>query len=208
MTVNSLTLNHLAKLSEKHGISILCSQLSNLPAPESIKVGFTIYTLPKDVVEFSSNLTWGQRLYMATKHETDIESFLYITSCYLQGLKSFDEKKTIKLFRKLKKVKLKELYPATKHLALLFEELIKNESEKLSRPTDKKALAAESYKLDVFADFQILEYLANRCGYTSDKNMMHISKALSIPYDMALTMLWEKKESDMFQNRYLELSSQ
>ena len=208
MTINSLTLNKLAKLSKKHGINILCNQLSNLPAPEIIKVGLTIYTLPKDVIEFSSNITWGQRLYMSTNHTTDIESFLYITSCYLQGLTSFDEKKTVRLFKKLRSVKLKELYPATRHLALLFDELIKNESEKLSRPVDKKSLAAESYKLDVFADFQILEYLANRCGFVSDSKMMHISKALNIPYDMALTMLWEKKESDMYQNRYIEISNQ
>jgi len=205
MTVDELTLNKLIKLSNKHGINILCSQLANLPHQNKLQVGFSNYRIPEDVIEFSANLTWGQRLYMATPQSTDIDSFLYITACYLQGLKGFDERKTVRLFRKLRGVKLKELYPITYHLATLFSELIKNESEKLTRPKDKKALAADVEKLDVFADFQVLEYLANRCKFTSDSKMTHIDRALTMPYDLALTMLWEKKESEQFNERYTEI---
>lgn len=206
MTVNELTLKKLIKLSNKHGINILCGQLANLPHPNRLQVGFRTYQIPSDVIEFSSHLTWGQRLYMATPHQTDVESFLYITSCYLQGLNGFDERKSVRLFKKLQSIKLKDLYPVTYHLANLFGELIKNESEKLSRPKDKKALAAEIDKLDMFADFQVLEYMANRMKYKSDDKMNHIDKAFKfIPYDLALTMLWENKEVDMYRERYSEI---
>lgn len=201
MKVNRLTLRGLTRMSRKYNVSILCKQLTYLPTPEYIRIGFHLYKAPLDVIEFSGNLTWGQRLFMATNIETDIESFLYFTACYCQGLKSnhYDEAKIFGLFKKMQSCKLKELYPYTVKLVELFEQLIRNEKDKLYRPMDKKMLAAEVERLNIFSEFQTLEYLANRY------KCKRIEDALNIPYDMALTMLYEKKESEMFQERYNEI---
>lgn len=197
MKVNRLTLNRLIKLSKKHGINILCKQLSLLPFPEYLRIRFTLYRIPKNVVEFSANLVWGQRLFMATPQESDVDSFLYLTSCYFQRLKdkTFDEGKAVDVFNILRRKKLKDLYPITVQISALFIELIANETSKLNRSVDKKMLAAEVDRLNVFSEFQVLEYLAKRYG-------CKLEEAVNIPYDIALTMLWEKKESDEFQERY------
>lgn len=200
MNVNSLTLNKLIRLSKKHGIEILCKQLATLPVKDYTRIGFKLYKTPQSVKEFTSYINWGQRLYMATNHDKDIESFLYFTACYIQGLrdKKYDEAKIVGVFNQLRRIKLKDLYPLTVKIQDMFIELIKNETEKLYKPIDPKMRAAEVERLSVFSEFQTLEYLANRYKCSLDE-------AYNIPYDLALTFLWEKKEVDEFSERYTEI---
>jgi len=54
----------------------LSTGLAELPLPEYVKIGKRKIMIPKDVDEFTSNICYGQRLFLAQQEENDFDIIL------------------------------------------------------------------------------------------------------------------------------------
>ena len=202
MHVKYLTLKKLLTLSTKHGCNKLIDQLCELPCPDKIRIGLRYYHVPKSIEEFTESICWGQRLFMSSEQSTELEALLYLLACYYQPQitkSQFDEKKVIKVFKRLLSSNAIELFPAVNRLSFLFAKAVQNETDKLNGTVTREMRAAEIDRLKPFAELSILQTISDKCK-------VPLMEAHLVEYNVVFAILWAEKETADFNKRYQELS--
>jgi len=201
MHVKHLTLKRLINLASKHDCSILLNQLAELPCPTKLRIGVREYAIPNSIEQFTDNICWGQRLYMASKQTNEFESILYLIASFYQPIldkSKFDDEKVLNTFVRLLNCNADEILPVLNRFSIFFADMIANEMAKLNREVTREMRAAEINKLQPFSDMSILELIAERCK-------VPLLEAHLINYNIVLVLLWKDKETDEFGKRYNEL---
>lgn len=200
-SVKNLRLKDLIALGKRFNISTLCSQLAQLPLPNTFRIGFKSYSIPSNIDQLKTNICWGQRLFMTSQANNDFETFVYLTACFYQPIvdkKQYDDILAIRFYKRLLRCKMIELYPITMHLYGLLNQIIEIENKTLSTKITKEMRAAEVDRLSKFSEFNVLKKLANETG-------CKLENAHLTSYNIAFTILWESKEHDEFVERYNEI---
>jgi hypothetical protein len=196
-----ITLNRLAKLGVKNDVSTLQKQLTELACPYTITIGLRTYLVPITVNDLRDNICWGQRLLMATPHTNDFESILYFVCNYYQPIVTrspFDENKVNRLYKKIARVNVVDLYPVLVRLVTLFTEMVEIEAQKLNSEPSKEMRAAEVDRLKPFSDLNILEMISNKCK-------VPLSEAHLQEYNVVFALLWCEKETADFNQRFYQI---
>jgi hypothetical protein len=197
--IDFLTLDRMLAL--KGDLQPLIKQLTLLPCPDTFRIGWGLYDVPKSLNEFRDNICWGQRLMMLEPHTSDLDTFrLFVANFYQPFVtgKKFDDGLVKKVAKKLAKCSVKELYPVSLRLIDLFNQTLKVESEKLNSEPDSVMKAAEVDKLKVFSDMVILKIISDKCK-------VKLSKAHLVDYNTVFALLWEDKEVNDYTKRYQKL---
>jgi hypothetical protein len=176
----------------------LADGLSQLPVPESIRIKRKLLTIPQTVENFTANICYGQRLFLARKETNDFGIILRVMDGYYYSLatgKQWDEDKALSFGRYILTLKVKEIYPLAMYLVTLFGELIKKEFELLHREPSKMELAAGIEKLNVFSDLAALDFLRDAMKIT-------VPEVLLTPYKECLVRFMQAKAFNEFQENY------
>lgn len=196
-----LTIKRLARMAAKHDITTLQKQLTELACPNEIRIGLKLYPVPITVNDFRDNICWGQRLFMATEHQNDFETFLYFFANYYQPIvtgKPYSEERVLRFYDKITKCHAHEAYPVLTRLVELFTECVQIENGKLNSEPNKEMKAAEINRLQPFSDLNILELVSQKCRVKLEE--AHLQE-----YNVVFALLWYEKEVNDFQIRYNEI---
>jgi len=174
--------------------------LAQLPLPEYLKINGKKLAIPKDLDEFTSNICYGQRLFLVRKEENDFGMILRTIDGYYYPLavNKWDEDKALLFGKKVLTLKIIDLYPVAMHLVNLTSEMIEREQKLLHREPTKMELAAGIEKLNVFSDLVALDFLRDAMKCT-------IPEVLLTPYKECLVRFMLAKETAEFQERHFEL---
>jgi len=174
--------------------------LAQLPLPEYLKINGKKLAIPKDLDEFTSNICYGQRLFLVRKEENDFGMILRTIDGYYYPLavNKWDEDKALLFGKKVLPLKIIDLYPVAMHLVNLTSEMIEREQKLLHREPTKMELAAGIEKLNVFSDLVALDFLRDAMKCT-------IPEVLLTPYKECLVRFMLAKETAEFQERHFEL---
>ena len=175
--------------------------LIQLPIPDSIVIKSKKILIPKDLDEFTENLCYGQRIFLARKEDNDFGSILRVSDGYfypLVTLKEWDENKALLFGKNVLLCKVKEIYPIAMHLVTLVGEMAEREQKLLHREPSKLEKAAGIDKLSVFSELTAIDFLRQVLNKTYDEVML-------TPYNECLVRFMLAHETAMFQERHYEL---
>ncbi len=175
--------------------------LSQLPVPEFIKIRHKRFSIPKTLNEFTSNICYGQKLFLVRKEDNDFGSIIRMMDGYYYPLstkKKWDEDKALLFGKYILTLKVKDLYPIAMQLISLVGEMIEKEQKLLHREPSKQELAAGIEKLNVFSDLTSLDFLRDVMKCT-------VPEVLLTPYNECLVRFMIAKEQSDFQERYFNI---
>ena len=188
-------------MNDFHLYSGLPDGLVQLPVPDKLKMGRKRLPVPQTLEEFTSNLCYGQRLFMMRKEDNDFGVIVRILDGYYYTLKTgekWDEDKALLFGKIVINLLAKDLYPTAMHLINLVAEMAERENKLLHREPSKVELAAGIEKLNVFSELTNLDFLRDAMKCT-------VPEVLLTPYDECLVRFMIAKETADFQERYFEL---
>jgi len=175
--------------------------LAQLPLPESIKIKGKKLAIPQNIDEFTSNICYGQRLFLVRKEENDFGLIFRTMNGYyypLATVNKWDEDKALLFGKIVLNLRIIDLYPIAMHLVTLTSEMIEREQKLLHREPTKMELAAGIEKLNVFTDLISLDFLRDAMKCT-------VPEVLLTPYKECLVRFMLAKETAEFQERHFEL---
>ena len=175
--------------------------LVQLPVPDNLKIGRKRLPVPKTLDEFTSNLTYGQRLFLVRKEDNDFGVIVRILDGYYYTLKTgekWDEDKALLFGKIVINLRVKDIYPIAMHLITLVSEMAEREQKLLHREPSKMELAAGIDKLNVFSELTNLDFLRDAMKCT-------VPEVLLTSYNECLVRFMIAKETADFQERYFEL---
>lgn len=179
----------------------LSEGLIQLPLPETLEINRKKLPVPKDYKEFTDNICYAQRLYMARQEDNDFGVILRAVTGYYYSLSTsykFNEDKALLFGKFVLNCKVKYLYPVAMHLVTLTGELAEREHKLLHREPTKMEKAAGIEKLNVFGELTALDFLRDAMKCT-------VPEVLLTPYNECLVRFMIAKEQSDFQERYFEL---
>ncbi len=180
--------------------SPVTESLIELPVPDIIEIGKRSFPVPGTLEDFSSNLSYAQRLFLATSEQFDVDLVIRIISGYYypfySGLK-FDENKLLSIQSKIITLPVKVLYPVTHHILNLMGELVDREQKLLYREPSKQEKAAGIEKLSKYSTLTSLLFLMESFRMTE-------SEVMQQPYDDCLVRFMLAKEQNEFSERLTE----
>ena len=198
-SLDKLTLKEM--MNNFHLYSGLPDGLVQLPVPDKLKMGRKKLPVPQTLEEFTSNLCYGQRLFMMRKEDNDFGVIVRILDGYYYTLKTgekWDEDKALLFGKIVINLLAKDLYPTAMHLINLVAEMAERENKLLHRESSKVELAAGIEKLNVFSELTNLDFLRDAMKCT-------VPEVLLTPYDECLVRFMIAKETADFQERYFKL---
>jgi len=198
-SLDKLTLKEM--MNNFHLYSGLPDGLVQLPVPDKLKMGRKKLPVPQTLEEFTSNLCYGQRLFMMRKEDNDFGVIVRILDGYYYTLKTgekWDEDKALLFGKIVINLLAKDLYPTAMHLINLVAEMAERENKLLHREPSKVELAAGIEKLNVFSELTNLDFLRDAMKCT-------VPEVLLTPYDECLVRFMIAKETADFQERYFKL---
>ena len=198
-SLDKLTLKEM--MNNFHLYSGLPDGLVQLPVPDKLKMGRKKLPVPQTLEEFTSNLCYGQRLFMMRKEDNDFGVIVRILDGYYYTLKTgekWDEDKALLFGKIVINLLAKDLYPTAMHLINLVAEMAERENKLLHRDPSKVELAAGIEKLNVFSELTNLDFLRDAMKCT-------VPEVLLTPYDECLVRFMIAKETADFQERYFKL---
>jgi len=198
-SLDKLTLKEM--MNDFHLYSGLPDGLIQLPVPDKLKMGRKKLPVPQTLEEFTSNLCYGQRLFMMRKEDNDFGVIVRILDGYYYTLKTgekWDEDKALLFGKIVINLLAKDLYPTAMHLINLVAEMAERENKLLHREPSKVELAAGIEKLNVFSELTNLDFLRDAMKCT-------VPEVLLTPYDECLVRFMIAKETADFQERYFKL---
>jgi hypothetical protein len=175
--------------------------LVQLPVPRNIKISRRHYPVPKDMNEFSKNICYGQRMFLSREEKNDFDLIIRIIDGYYYPIverKKWDESLALSFGKKVITCKVEEIYPVAMHLVSLINETADRERKLLHREPTKIELAAGIEKLNVFSEMTALDFLRDSMKIT-------VPEVLLTPYNECLVRFMIAKETNDFQERYIEL---
>jgi hypothetical protein len=175
--------------------------LAELPLPEKIKIKGRSFQIPARLDEFTENLCYGQRLFLVRKEDNDFGIIIRLIDGYYYTLvtsEKWDEEKALLFGKLVINCSVIELYPVAMHLTILVSQMAEREKSLLYREPTKLQLAAGIEKLNVFAELNALDFLAQAMRIT-------VPEVLLTPYKECLVRFMIAKETQEFQDRYVEL---
>jgi len=175
--------------------------LVQLPVPDKLKIGRKRLPVPQTLDEFTSNLTYGQRLFLVRKEDNDFGVIVRILDGYYYTLKTgekWDEDKALLFGKIVINLRVKDIYPIAMHLITLVSEMAEREQKLLHREPSKIEKAAGIDKLNVFSELTNLDFLRDAMKCT-------VPEVLLTPYNECLVRFMIAKETADFQERYFEL---
>ena len=175
--------------------------LVQLPVPDKLKIGRKRLPVPHTLDEFTSNLTYGQRLFLVRKEDNDFGVIVRILDGYYYTLKTgekWDEDKALLFGKIVINLRVKDIYPIAMHLITLVSEMAEREQKLLHREPSKIEKAAGIDKLNVFSELTNLDFLRDAMKCT-------VPEVLLTPYNECLVRFMIAKETADFQERYFEL---
>jgi len=197
--IEKLTFREMMTHLEEYGG--LDDGLIQLPCPDTVKIGWKRYRVPKTMPEFADKICYGQRLYLAREEESDIGLILRMMNGYFYCVvtkQNWDEEKAHLFGNKILTCKVIELYPIAMHLVTLISEIADREIKLLHRDYSKLELAAGIEKLTVFAELNSLNFLRDTMKIT-------VPEVLLTPYNECLVRFMNAKEMADYNERYFEL---
>jgi hypothetical protein len=181
--------------------SALSDGLIKLPVPTQLVIKRKRFRIPDNMEEFTSNLCYGQRLFITRKEDNDFGTILrYIDGYYypLYSDKKWDEELALLFGKEVLTCKVKDLYPTAMHLVALASEMIDREQTLLYREPSNLEKAAGIDKLNVFADLNSLHFLR-------DALKVPIPEVLLTPYNECLVLFMQAKEIFDYTERHQKL---
>jgi hypothetical protein len=175
--------------------------LIQLPIPELIMIKKKLFPVPQNLDEFTSNLCYGQRIFLARKEDNDFGIIIRMIDGYYYPLttgKKWDEDKALLFGKYVLTCTVNEIYPVAMHLVNLVSEMAQREQKLLYREPSKMELAAGIEKLNIFSDLTALDFLRDVMKCT-------VPEVLLTPYNECLVRFMLAKETAEFQERYMEL---
>jgi len=175
--------------------------LVQLPVPDKLKIGRKRLPIPQTLEEFTSNLCYGQRLFIARKEDNDFGVIVRILDGYYYTLKTgekWDEDKALLFGKYIINLHVKDIYPTAMHLINLVSEMADREQKLLHREPSKIEMAAGIEKLNVFSELTNLDFLR-------DAMKCNVQEVLLTPYNECLVRFMVAKETADFQERYFKL---
>lgn len=196
--INRITLRHL--YSEPETYSFLSDMLSELPIPETIKIKRNVYKVPEDLEKFSSQLTYGQRIYLTLQEMTDVGIILrYVAGYYFTQVKgAWNEREALKFGSEIIKLKVIDLYPVSIRLIELMGKLAEREKKLLHREPSADEKAAGIETLNKFSELTSLIFLMDQFKCSE-------MEVMSKPYDDCLVRFMLAKEQSAYQERLMKL---
>jgi len=179
----------------------LSDGLSQLPLPEFIRIKHKKLSIPRTLEEFTSNICYGQRLFLVRKEDNDFGSIIRMMDGYYYPFvsgKKWDEDKALNFGKNILSLKVVNLYPIAMHLISLVGEMIEKEQRFLHREPSKIELAAGIEKLNVFSELTSLDFLRDAMKCT-------VPEVLLTPYNECLVRFMVAKEQSDFQERYFNM---
>jgi hypothetical protein len=198
-SIDKLTLKEM--IFQFHLYSGLPEGLLQLPVPEYITIKNKKFTVPKDMDELTSNICYGQRLFIVRKEDIDFGLIIRTIEGYYYSkytMQKWDEEKALLFGKKVITCKVKEIYPVAMHISKLISEMADREQKLLYREPTKVELAAGIEKLNVFSELTALDFLRDAMKCT-------VAEVLQTPYNECLVRFMLAKEINEFQERYLQL---
>jgi hypothetical protein len=176
--------------------------LVQLPKPDRLKIAGRKMPIPKDLKEFTDNICYGQRIFMAQKEDNDFGVIVRLIDGYYYPKysgKKWDADLALLFGKKVLNCKVNELYPTAMHLTGLISEMVDRERKLLHRESTKLELAAGIEKLNVFTDLINLDFLRDAMKIT-------VPEVLLTPYNECLVRFMIAKETNQYQEKYVELA--
>jgi hypothetical protein len=198
-SLNKLTLKEMILNYETY--SELPKGLAEFPLPLKIKINGNRYSIPEDVNEFTSNIYYGQRIYLTQKEDNDFGLIIRQLTGYYYPIvtkKKWDSDMALLFGAEIINSISEELYPVSIHFTQLIAEMIEREYRLLHRNPSKIELAAGIEKLNVFSDMLSLDFLRDAMKCT-------VPEVLLTPYKECLVRFMIAKEQSDFNERYYEL---
>jgi hypothetical protein len=194
-----LTLRQLAKRPELY--MRYMRRLNAMPLPAAIRIGRGWFPVPLTLKQFSGQLSYGQRLFLAQQEPHDIGYILRYMDGYYYTMvtgRAWNENDALSFGRKILNCKAKDVFPIVQQLIKLMEELVKREQKALYREPTKQEKAAGIERLNRFAHLTSMLLL-------QESFRMREAEVLQLPYDDCLVRFMLRKEQQAYQERLLEL---
>jgi hypothetical protein len=198
-SLDKLTLKEM--MNDFHLYYGLPDGLVQLPIPDKLKIGRKRLPIPQTLEEFTSNLCYGQRLFLTRKEDNDFGVIVRILDGYYYTLKTgekWDEDKALLFGKLIINLHVKDIYPTAMHLITLVSEMADREQKLLHREPSKMELAAGIEKLNVYSELTNLDFLRDTMKCT-------VPEVLLTPYNECLVRFMVAKETTDFQERYFKL---
>jgi len=198
-SLDKLTLKEM--MNDFHLYYGLPDGLVQLPMPEKLKIGRKKLPIPQTLEEFTSNICYGQRLFMMRKEDNDFGVIVRILDGYYYTLKTgekWDEDKALLFGKIVINLPVKDIYPTAMHLIILVSEMAEREQKLLHRESSGMEKAAGIEKLNVFSELTSLDFLRDAMKCT-------VPEVLLTPYNECLVRFMLAKETADYQERYFEL---
>jgi hypothetical protein len=172
--------------------------LKQLPLPEFIKINKKKLSIPKTLDEFTTNICYGQRLFLVRKEDNDFGLIFRVLDGFyypLVTVNKWNEDKALLFGKYILTLKVKDLYPIAMHLVTLVSEMIEQEFKLLHREPSKMELAAGIEKLNIFSNLTALDFLRDAMKCT-------VPEVLLTPYKECLVRFMQTKTFAEFQENY------
>jgi hypothetical protein len=199
VAIEKLTLRRMALEPERY--TALAEGLAQLPVPEALRIGKRTLAVPQTLEDFSNNITYGQRLYLARSEPYDLGLILRFVAGYyypLYAQKPWDENAALTFGRIVLNLHVINLYPVTMQLVNLMAELATRESKLLHREPSKQERAAGIERLNKFSELTSLMFLCESFKCTEAAVML-------MPYNDCLVRFMLAKEQATFHERLTEI---
>lgn len=207
--VKHLTLRRLFLLASRGDVTeVVQHHFDAALSPERIRIGVKTYLVPTSVEQLQQNITWGQRLYLATESENLLDVTLRLFGGWYYSIvsgKAFSEDKALKFGRKALGCYITELLPVAASLFKLVEGLLIQEHSATSGDPDKVWKAAGGDMLNKYGDKLTLDFLASRLSVMYGKPCGH-AEVMAAPYLDCLIQLMERRDFAKVEKEYRELS--
>jgi hypothetical protein len=200
--LSKLTLRRFAMEQERY--AGLAEGLSQLPVPPFVRIGRKVFAVPSTVEEFCDTVCYGQVMYFKQREGFDVGIILRYVAGYFYPQYTqtgWDEKGALQFGAKILSLNVKELYPVSKHLVALMEQLVTQESKLLQRTPSRQEQAAGIERLGKFADLTSLLFLQDSFNCTEAEVMRQ-------PYNDCLVRFMLAKEQAAFAERLTEVYRQ
>lgn len=195
--ISKITLKHLLFEPEKY--ASLADTLSQLSAPDTIRFK-KLYQVPDTLESFSSNICYGQRLYLTISETTDVGIILrYIAGYYYTQVNGvWNEKEALKFGSEVLPMRAVDVYPIAIRLIELMGQLAERERKLLHREPSADERAAGIESLNKYSELTSLIFLTEQFKCTD-------AEVLLKPYDDCLVRFMLAKDQNAFQQRLIEL---
>ena len=179
----------------------LAPGLTELPCPDTIRIGRKRFVIPESMEDMSNNICYGQRLFMARTEENDIDlAVRLIIGYYYTDItgKKWDGDKALLIEKKVLTCKAKEIYPTAVMFTNLVKDIAEREQKLLHREPSKVELAAGIEKLNPFSELNALDFLRDAMKISTEE-------VLLTPYNECLVRFLNAKETGDYQSRYFNI---